>query len=83
LFCNKTTTILFNINLFFPYHKQNEIAAALEENGELAKVYVQLQNEHIDKKNVFISSYEKSLIAQDSLADKENVSCTLIDLYAG
>ena len=51
---------------------------ALAENEELAKVYVQLQNHHIDQKNLFISSYEKSLIAQDSLADKENVRYDLL-----
>lgn len=47
---------------------------ALDENQKVAEEYIQLQSNHMDCKNQFLSSYEKSLIAQDKLNDKENVS---------
>lgn len=46
---------------------------ALNENQTVAEEYIQLQSKHMDRKNQFLSSYEKSLIAQDKLNDKENV----------
>ena len=46
---------------------------ALNENQRVAEEYIQLQSKHMDRKNQFLSSYEKSLNAQDKLNDKENV----------
>lgn len=51
---------------------------ALDTNQTLAKEYIKLQSKHMDRKNLFISSYEKSRIAQDKLNDKENVSSFLL-----
>lgn len=39
--------------------------------------YIEKQNKHINEKNSFINTYEKSLLAQEKLKDKKNVR----DLY--
>jgi len=52
---------------------KDEIEGALLDNRTLAERYVEYQNCHMDQKNAFISSYEKALIAHDSLKDKENL----------
>lgn len=56
--------------------KQN-LEISLQENKELAIQYINLQNEHISKKNSFINRYEKAVIAQDALQDKQ----TLCELH--
>ena len=65
---------------------KDEIESALVENRTLAESYVENQTCHMDQKNAFISSYEKALIAHDSLKDKENVSqmlfCCLLLLFS-
>lgn len=52
---------------------KEQVDLALQMNREVAMVYIKLQNNHIDQKNQFLSVYEKSLIAHDSLVDKENL----------
>ena len=53
---------------------------ALKENQTVAEKYIKLQSQHMNRKNQFLSSYEKSLIAQEKLSDKENVSIVFASL---
>jgi len=52
---------------------KEEVVTALNENQTVAEEYIQLQSQHMNRKNQFLSSYEKSLIAQEKLSDKENL----------
>jgi len=49
------------------------LATSLDKNKKLASKYIEFQTEHINEKNLFVNTYEKSVLAQETLKDKKNL----------